>query len=113
MSDINTPEITETTPATVTPEEVTETAVEAAPAKTPASNIIVLFRGSDELEVIRTFRASGTTKSPKRAFTRFINLVLGDPTHELHVEAVNRELHWTSSHLKPVGGESKLVASFS
>ncbi len=69
-----------------------------------ASNTIFLIQGTDGNEqIVRTFRASAESKSPKRALLRFVTLVLGDPENDLHEAAKSGELSFMSGHTKPIG----------
>lgn len=72
-------------------------------SKKSATNTIFLIRRTDGTEeIVRTFRVEGASKSPKRALTRFLNLVLGDAEHELHEAARDGELSYVSGHMQPV-----------
>lgn len=77
-----------------------------------ASNTIFLVQGTDGNEqIVRTFRATEDSKSPKRALTRFLNLVLGDETHELHAAAKAGELSYMSGHEQRVELKTQTVVS--
>jgi hypothetical protein len=68
-----------------------------------AGNTIFLIRGTDGNEqIVETFRVTETSKSPKRALQRFLDLVLGDEDHELFDAAQDGELSYMSGHTQPV-----------
>ena len=68
-----------------------------------ASNVIFLVRETDDgEEIVQTFRATEESRSPKRALSRFLKLVLGDPSHELHSAAREGELSYMSGHPQQV-----------
>lgn len=78
-----------------------------------AGNTIFLIRGNEgNEEIVRVFRVTEDSKSPKRALTRFVNLILGTPEHDLHEAAISGELSYVSGHTKQVQLQTQRVVSF-
>lgn len=90
----------------------TETTTETTTKPKKASNTIFLIQGTDGNEqIVRTFRASAESKSPKRALTRFLDLVLSDASHDLHQAARDGQLSYMSGHTQQVELKTQTVVS--